>query len=675
MSWTEYVAQVPGANGLFIKLQLRNDEPNIVGNSTVVHYKAIVYNTSTAQWYNLLSETPMRLSLNGVDILNVQNGNFDVRGQGRSQTIKEGSVTVAHNSDGTKQMAFLWSFDPRTTWHSISGPAVVQGQYALPTIPRTSKPTLSKNSFYFGETVTINTNRVNSAFTHEVSYVINGATRVINANVATSTTFSVPFSDVPANADSLQIQVKVTTKHGSTVLGTETLSATVSLHPDVKPSIGSILIQDTVQAVMNVFNSGSDFIRGVSKLRVSAMGVTTRYNSPIAEYLFRVKGKNDVNARSAQSSQVLAPFQFPQQGIETIRLQMAVVDSRGRQSAWVDSREIRIHFYTAPRLGTMLPKRTGGGTTITISRNWSVSSLVQNGATSEKNTASLKFYTRQTGTAQWFENAGAKSTALSGMDSLANLSGTFAGKRTYEIKAVLTDRFSTVESAPIAVGTEALPLTCSEENMCVGGVVDKNGSTLQVHGDIDLKNSGRLLFGGVALPTLINLDGTVKEAKGDWNNYIETGFYWGRNLANRPAGTHDWRYVEVLRYDETGKWILQKMVDFNGKVTAHRVRENGVWKPWNYILTTDTMPDILKAFNDENKFIEYKWGAQFDMNTIKKTGLYFVGSGRNCPARGLMLVSRVSGNETVQVIFDVDSNKVYRRITNWQNGVWGSWTS
>ncbi|MCW6664509.1 DUF859 family phage minor structural protein [Aerococcaceae bacterium NML191219] len=675
MTWTDYVAQVPGANGLFIKLQLRNDEPNIVGNSTVVHYKAIIYNTSTAQWWNQLSETPMRLSINGADILNVQNGNYDVRGQGRSQTIREGSVTVAHNSDGTKQMAFLWHFDPRTTWHSISGPAVVQGNYALPNILRASKPTLSKNNFYFGETVTVNMNRQHNSFTHVVTYEINGVSRVINNVAYTNATFSVPFSDVPTNADSVAIQVKVVTKHGNTVLGTEVINATVSLHPDVKPSIGSILIQDTVQAVMNVFNSGSDFIRGVSKLRVSAMGITTRYNSPIAEYLYRVKGKNDVNVRSAQSSQVLAPFQFPQQGIETIRLQMAVVDSRGRQSAWVDSREIRIHFYAAPRLGTMLPTRTGGGTIVTVKRNWSVSSLVQNGATTEKNTASLKFYTRQTGASQWTENSGARSTSLNGVDSLANLSGTFAGNQTYEIKAVLSDRFGTVESAPIPVGTESVTATFYKDKTALGGVVDKNGSTLQVHGDIDVKKGGRLLFGGVALPTLINLDGTVKEAKGDWNNYTETGFYWGRNLANRPAGTHEWRYVEVYRYDADGRWVIQKMIDFNGRVTAQRVRDTGVWKPWNYVLTTETMPDILKAFNDENKFIEYRWGAQFDMNTIKKSGLYFVGSGRNCPCRGLMLVSRVSGNETVQVIFDVDSNKIYRRISNWQNGVWGAWTS
>lgn len=258
MSWTEYVAQIPGANGLYIKLELRNDAPNITSNSTVIHYRASVFNTSTAKWHNLLNETPMRLALNGVDILNVQNGNFDVRTQGASQTIREGNVTVAHNSDGTKQVAFLWQFDARNTWHSINGPAVIQGQYTLPNIPRTSKPTLSKSEFHFGETVTINMNRVNSSFVHDVTYEINGATRMIANNVATDTTLIVPFSDVPTNADKLPIVVRVTTKSGSNVLGTEALTATVSLHPDVKPTLTGILVQDTIQAVMNVFNSGTD---------------------------------------------------------------------------------------------------------------------------------------------------------------------------------------------------------------------------------------------------------------------------------------------------------------------------------------------------------------------------------------------------------------------------------
>lgn len=670
MTWTDYVAQVPGANGLFIKLQLRNDESNTAANSTVVHYKALVYNTSTAQWWNQLSETPMRLSINGADILNIQNGNYDVRGQGRGQTIREGSVAVAHNGDGTKQMAFLWSFDPRNTWHSISGPAVVQGQYALPTIPRTSKPTLSKSSFYFGETITIYTNRVNSAFTHEVSYVINGSTRIINANVATSTTLSVPFSDVPINSDTLEIQVKVVTKHGDTVLGTEVINATVSLHPDVKPSLSSILIQDIVQSVMNVFSSGSDFIRNVSKLRVTAVGETTRYGSPIKEYLYRVKGKTDVNVRSTSRSEVLAPFQFPQRGIESIRLQMAVVDSRGRQSAWVDSREIRIHFYAAPRVGTMLPSRTGGGTTVTVKRNWAVSSLVQNGATTEKNTASLKFYTRQTGASQWIENAGAKSTALSGLDSLANLSGTFAGNQTYELKAVLSDRFSTVESAPIPIGTESVTATFYKDKTALGGVVDKNGATLQVHGDIDVLKGGQLKFGGAPFPLMTDLDGTSKEATGDWNNYKESGHYWGRRLANAPDGwTHEWIHVTVIKYDNYHS--IQWATDFNGNMMAVRSYVGGSWRAWNAILNQNTLPGGLLSFSRPYA----KQSGSTDCNSIENDVIYVWGGARNKPVDGMLFSFKINDNLIHQTLFGLD-NKVYiRSRSNSSARIWGAWVT
>jgi hypothetical protein len=89
-----------------------------------------------------------------------------------------------------------------------------------------------------------------------------------------------------------------------------------------------------------------------------------------------------------------------------------------------------------------------------------------------------------------------------------------------------------------------------------------------------------------ALPstTYLTTDGiSAKQVSGDWNDYIDTGFYRGSGLVNQPTGTgaHSWKYVMVIRHNTS--YVVQHAWDFNGDYEWFRSLLNDVWQPWNMV--------------------------------------------------------------------------------------------
>jgi len=84
----------------------------------------------------------------------------------------------------------------------------------------------------------------------------------------------------------------------------------------------------------------------------------------------------------------------------------------------------------------------------------------------------------------------------------------------------------------------------------------------------------------ILLTTEGAVNGEAIFATGDWNNYVNTGFYRGNDLLNAPAlaGAHWWRFVTVIRHSST--YVIQKMTDFNNAASWSRVLLAGVWQAW-----------------------------------------------------------------------------------------------
>ncbi len=72
------------------------------------------------------------------------------------------------------------------------------------------------------------------------------------------------------------------------------------------------------------------------------------------------------------------------------------------------------------------------------------------------------------------------------------------------------------------------------------------------------------------------LSASSKVVTGDWNSYINTGFFIGNNLTNAPIT--GFCYVQVIRY--TALYVCQIATDFSNTGTFVRLNQNGVWAPW-----------------------------------------------------------------------------------------------
>lgn len=105
-------------------------------------------------------------------------------------------------------------------------------------------------------------------------------------------------------------------------------------------------------------------------------------------------------------------------------------------------------------------------------------------------------------------------------------------------------------------------------------------------------------------------------ATGDWNNYVNTGFYMGSGLANQPtaSGAHSWKYVRVTRHNDL--YILQEAIDFNGVTSQYRVKMNGTWKPWVSYLDDRS---IVSGSNANGRFTKFPDGTLICTHVLRDT--------------------------------------------------------
>lgn len=166
-----------------------------------------------------------------------------------SQVIMTKTVDVSHNADGSKTLTCSASFVTGTN----SGTVTTSGSKALTTIARATTPTVSTSSVDMGGSVTINTPRANSGFTHDLAYSFAGGSYVtIATGVATSYAWTTPdlASKIPS-ATSGTVTIRCITKSGSTTVGTKTVTMTLKV-PISASGLGN--------TIMNAITKGSKSI-------------------------------------------------------------------------------------------------------------------------------------------------------------------------------------------------------------------------------------------------------------------------------------------------------------------------------------------------------------------------------------------------------------------------------
>lgn len=377
---------------------------------------------------------------------------------------------IAHNSDGTKSVTLTVKYNIRAT---ISGTyhESVTASAALTFNPilRATQPTLSVSSVYMGGSVTINTPRASSAFTHDLAYSFAGsAYKAISSGVGTSYAWTVPdlASSVP-NSTSGVMTIRCTTKSGSTTVGVRTVTLTVKVPASVVPTISAVTLTDTVSGLAAQFGA---FIQNKSavKCMITAAGAK---GSTIKSYSSTFQGL--AYSGSSWTSKTL--------GLAgALSLVTTVTDSRGRTAKKTTT--VTVLEYNPPVVSEFRVYRctadgtpADDGTAFAAAYAYSVPSL--NGGNTAKAVLSYKRTTASTYTQAY------SATALSQDRTQLVTAATFSTDYQYDVQLTVTDWFGTVTTYRAVLPSAAVILDIGADGKSLAFFKTAETSGLEIAGD------------------------------------------------------------------------------------------------------------------------------------------------------------------------------------------------
>lgn len=619
--WTQYDAKVVGTGSLGTRFKIKADEPDTTAKTVKIYWEAWVTANPVAGYFNVVPGSPCDLYIGQTQVYNKRTS-FDLRNGLSEQKIAEGSHTVSYSEAQNGSITFSWTFDGRDYLDYIKQATIISGRFQLPEITVDYTPTTDKAEYTLGENVTITTNAPSAEYTHDISFLSQDKTqKVIGTGITDSTQWKIPESEelhVPTTT-SFTVAIKVDAKKDDKVIFTKNINIKVNIPERYRPIVQGVAVMETNTKV-NAILGNKVYLRGLSLIRVVPIGLIKAPGANITSFTARIKEKPEITVTSADGNLNFPAFNFPDQGNQQVTIQVAAIDTRGRQSEWFD-REINVMYYQAPSIGAMTPIRTGER--VVIKRNWSVSSIALDGPDSEKNTAKLSFFIRPQG-GEWAENTGANATALSGKDSEAALDGTLPGNGYFEFKVRLEDKLAVVEAGPFNIPTEGFPVSVSANNKVgINKLVDKNGAQVQIKGvgdvmELDSETFPALIFKragkDVAKMGVIH-QWAVDNKAFIFQNYMSgTWFRIGKDfvvngnivaytnpidlgkakttLDQVPNGFHrlqDGSPKKEEHWSLSHTWLLASTAEGfqiawmpmkNDAVLYRRTKRGGVWKPW-----------------------------------------------------------------------------------------------
>lgn len=216
--------------------------------------------------------------------------NIDDKGnKGYTITLASGTSTITHNQS-TGEGSFTVSVD--TSIESAGwGPGTIKlasQSVPLPTIYRASKPSVSPSSAKMGNTLTISTNRKSSSFTHTLKYTFGGTTATIATGVGASYAWKVPdLASKCNNATSGTATITCITYNGSTTVGTETCTVTLTVPDASKTTASNVVMGNSVTVKTN--RSSTNFTHtielwfaGTKISTKTSVGDSTTFDVPLS---------------------------------------------------------------------------------------------------------------------------------------------------------------------------------------------------------------------------------------------------------------------------------------------------------------------------------------------------------------------------------------------------------
>lgn len=565
--------------GYRIRLWVDQVSQDKVANTSQVRFQLALLNTTTTfaqyQCNAYIEFEGQRLNWSGSPSM-----------LGWYQTIPliDQTVTINHDSDGKKTFSVSAQFNGSGGWSprtlTISGIS-----FTLTDIPRLSS--VSVDAGTIGSSVTININRQSSSFKHTVRYAWANKSGTIASNVDTSTEWTIPLdfaNDFP-NSETGTGTIYVDTYSEGTMIGTQSATLIASVPASMKPTFEGVSLSDSNTAAQKVLQNANTFIQIMSNIKVSFNGASGSYGSNITGYRAEIVGKNQTTNVNGGTLGIMNYN-------GTITVRASVSDSRGR---WSDPRDVSVTVleYFAPSLSFSVVRTGSTSSTLEIIRNARIAPLIVNGI--QKNTMKLTFkvspygkdaYTTDTGPAsgEWL-------SVSSLVNSPANLAGEYAANKSWEVLAILEDKFTST-SFKAQVPVESVVLSYDRDGLGIGKI--REFGALDVAGDIYANSSQIQQY------QLTSNNGGPKWNVDNANNLYEPGQYiLGPSAPGNPNG--QWGFLFHYSYNGKNtdgiKEAIQTFWSNNGQMFFRHHRWSMIiddWEPWKEFTRNDH-PNLINT--------------------------------------------------------------------------------
>lgn len=553
--------------GYSLILEVTQTGQNKGANQSTVRSRLLLRNTTV---------TFAQYTVTGSMVINGTTHSYNARPSMLSNNstivLLDKTQTVTHNPDGKKAVSVSASIRG-SGGYSPGGLSTGTKSFGLTPIPRVSG--VSASNVAVGSNMAITINSYDNNFTHHLRYSFGSLSGDVARGVKGTYNWTVPatFAEQLPNATSGRGTLVCETYSGATKIGESQTSFTLSVPNDYKPSLVGFDLVETFTPVQKLNLGTNQFVQVLSNPKIIFGGASGVYGSTITGYKAEIVGKNQSTTADGGT---LGIMNFS--GDVTVRA--SVTDSRGRTSNTVD-KIITVSPYFAPVLSFTAVRSDSQNTILTVTRNAKIAPLTVGGV--QKNKMTLTFKTAPLGSTSFTTNLSDASGTYADISTLtnssANLSGTFATTSSFEVLGILEDSFTKTEFK-VTVGTEGYVFTYDKDDM--GIMKARERGALDVKGDIYANDKL------IQQHQLTQNTGQALQARGDWNDYLSTGFYKGVSMTNAPSGGSPWVFVQVMRHDDG--WVTQVAYDFTGRFTAFRAKNNGTWQEWKRYATVDDLP-------------------------------------------------------------------------------------
>lgn len=449
-------------------LEVTQGSQNVTNNTTTVNFTFKLAPIDTGWNWTFNYETPVSytITINGTNYT----GSIMSYDGSSTVTVKSGSQTITHNSDGTKSLSFSFSVTSLSDKYSyLPGSASASGSMTLTTIPRASTLTVSNGTLNVKQTISVT--RQSTSFTHTIYMKCSSSSNTTICTKSTTTSFDVTppasYATYYTSGTSATVTFTIETYNGNTKIGTNTynISCAIPNNSTFAPTCSLGSASDPA----GYYGTYGVYVQNKSKIKIKATG-SGKQGATIKSYAVTINGVK-------YSSQEPTSDVINKSG--SVSISATCTDSRGYTSAAATT-TVSFAAYSAPTISALTVGRysDSAGSTADITGEYAkityTASFTQ--INSNKNSATV--------TIQYKKHADSSYTnsSVNGSSTMSGSTSAFAavGDSTYDILMTVKDKLSTTTKS-VMLSTAVAPMHFNANGKAMGiGMVSPSGTTGKV---------------------------------------------------------------------------------------------------------------------------------------------------------------------------------------------------